>query len=99
MEIQHILDLDKVIEIRQKAIQNFSEYNVPKGTPNSVLEDVFVPLYFFHRYQTEATAKIIGGMDYNYSLVGDNQNEFHYLDKDTQLEALNSLVKTLSPIF
>jgi hypothetical protein len=91
--------LDKVIEIRQKAIQNFSEYNVPKGTPNSVLEDVFVPLYFFHRYQTEATAKIIGGMDYNYSLVGDNQNEFHYLDKDTQLEALNSLVKTLSPIF
>ena len=91
--------LDKVIEIRQKAIQNFSEYNVPKGTPNSVLEDVFVPLYFFHRYQTEATAKIIGGMDYNYSLVGDNQNEFHYLDKDTQLEALNSLVKTLSPNF
>ena len=91
--------LDKVIDIRKKAIQNYSEYNVPKGTPNSVLEDVFVPLYFFHRYQTEATAKIIGGMDYNYSLVGDNQNEFHYLDKDTQLEALNSLVKTLSPSF
>ena len=91
--------LDKVIDIRKKAIQNFSEYNVPIGTPNSVLEDVFVPLYFFHRYQTEATAKIIGGMDYNYSLVGDNQNEFHYLDKDTQLEALNSIVKTLSPSF
>ena len=64
-----------------------------------MLEDIFVPLYFFHRYQTEATAKIIGGMDYNYSLVGDNQNEFHYLDKDTQLEALNSLIKTLSPSF
>ena len=91
--------LDKVIEIREKAIQNFSENNAKKGTPNSVLEDIFVPLYFFHRYQTEATAKIIGGMDYNYSLVGDNQNEFHYLDKDTQLEALNSLIKTLSPSF
>ena len=91
--------LDKVIDIREKAIQNFSEYNVPAGTPNSVLEDIFVPLYFFHRYQTEATAKIIGGMDYNYSLVGDNQNEFHYLDKDTQLEALNSLLKTISPKF
>ena len=91
--------LDKVIDIREKAIQNFSEYNVPAGTPNSVLEDIFVPLYFFHRYQTEATAKIIGGMDYNYSLVGDNQNEFYYLDKDTQLEALNSLLKTISPKF
>ena len=39
--------LDKVIDIRKKAIENFSEYNVPEGTPNSVLEDVFVPLYFF----------------------------------------------------
>ena len=38
-------------------------------------------------------------MDYNYSLVGDNQNEFNYLDKDTQLEALNSLLKTISPKF
>ena len=91
--------LDKVIEIREKAIQNFSQYNVPRGTPNSVLEDVFVPLYFFHRYQTEATAKIIGGMDYNYSLVGDNQKQFHYLDKDNQINALNSLLRTLSPSF
>ena len=56
--------LDKVIIIRKRAIENFSEYNVPEGTPNSVLEDVFVPLYFFHRYQTEAAVKLIGGMDY-----------------------------------
>ena len=91
--------LDKVIDIRKKAIQNFSKYNVPKGTPNSVLEDVFVPLYFFHRYQTEATVKIIGGMDYNYSLVGDNQSQFYYLDKNTQIQALNSLMRTLSPDF
>jgi len=91
--------LEKVIHIREKAIQNFSKYNVPAGTPNSVLEDVFVPLYFFHRYQTEATAKIIGGMDYNYSLIGDNQTQFHFLDMDTQLAALNSLMKTISPNF
>ena len=91
--------LDEVINIRRKAIQNFSEFNVPKGTPNSVLEDVFVPLYFFHRYQTEATAKIIAGMDYNYSLTGDNQSEFSFLDKNTQLNALNSLMKTLEADF
>ncbi len=91
--------LDEVINIRRKAIQNFSEFNVPKGTPNSVLEDVFVPLYFFHRYQTEATAKIIAGMDYNYSLTGDNQSEFSFLDKKTQLNALSSLMKTLEADF
>ena len=91
--------LDHVIDIRELAIDNFSEKNVPVGTPNSVLEDVFVPLYFFHRYQTEATVKMIGGMDYNYSLVGDNQSQFYYLDKNTQIQALNSLMRTLSPNF
>ena len=91
--------LDKVIDIRKKAIENFSEYNVPEGTPNSVLEDVFVPLYFFHRYQTEAAVKLIGGMDYNYSLVGDNQQDHYYIKKVNQIQALNSLVKTLQPDF
>ena len=91
--------LDKVIEIRKKAIENFSEYNVPEGTPNSVLEDVFVPLYFFHRYQTEATVKLIGGMDYNYSLVGDNQQDFFYIERVNQIKALNSLLKTLESDF
>ena len=91
--------LDDVINIRRKAIQNFSEFNVPKGSPNSLLEDVFVPLYFFHRYQTEAAAKIIAGMDYNYSLTGSNQSQFSYLDKRTQLDALSSLMKTLEADF
>ena len=91
--------LDKVIDIRKKAIENFSEYNVPEGTPNSVLEDVFVPLYFFHRYQTEAAVKLIGGMDYNYSLVGDNQQDYYHIQKVNQIQALNSLMKTLHPDF
>ena len=91
--------LDDVINIRRRAIQNFSEFNVPKGSPNSVLEDVFVPLYFFHRYQTEAAAKIIAGMDYNYSLTGSNQSKFSYLNKNTQLNALSSLMKTIEADF
>ena len=91
--------LDDVINIRRIAIQNFSEFNVPKGSPNSVLEDVFVPLYFFHRYQTEAASKIIAGMDYNYSLTGSNQGQFSYLDKSTQLNALSSVMKTLEADF
>ena len=91
--------LDDVINIRRKAIQNFSEFNVPKGSPSSVLEDVFVPLYFFHRYQTEAASKIIAGMDYNYSLTGSNQSQFSYLDKSTQLNALSSVMKTLEADF
>ena len=63
-------NLNEIFKIREKAISNFSEYNIKKGEPFSKLEDLFVPLYFMHRYQTEAVIKLIGGMDYNYSTRG-----------------------------
>ena len=66
-------NLNDIFKIREKAISNFSEYNIKKGEPFSKLEDLFVPLYFMHRYQTEAVVKLIGGMDYNYSTRGDGQ--------------------------
>jgi hypothetical protein len=39
----------------------------------SQLADTLVPLYLFHRYQTEAAIKVIGGLDYRYNLRGDGQ--------------------------
>ena len=63
--------------------------------PHSVLEDVFVPLYFFHRYQTEAAVKAIGGLEYNYAVKGDNQEVLQTTPKDTQTEALKSILKTV----
>ena len=41
--------------------------------PLAQLEDTLVPLYLFHRYQTEAATKEIGGLDYRYNLRGDGQ--------------------------
>ena len=54
-------------------------------------------LYFLHRYQTEATVKLIGGMDYNYAVKGDGQLITRVIDKKLQEEALKSVLKTLSP--
>jgi hypothetical protein len=59
------------------------------------LEDVFVPLYFLHRYQTEAATKVIGGLDYNYKTKGDNQFSVLPVDGDIQLQTLESVIKTL----
>ncbi len=58
-------ELDAMLKIRDLAISNFSIDNIPTNQPNSVLEDVFAPLYFFHRYQTEAVANglMFYGMD------------------------------------
>ncbi|MDX1315332.1 MAG: zinc-dependent metalloprotease, partial [Eudoraea sp.] len=88
-------ELDEVLQIRKIAISNFSAENIPSYQPYSVLEDVFVPLYFFHRYQTEATAKVIGGLDYNYAVRGDRQGIWKTADKELQESALESILKTL----
>ena len=54
-----ITGLDEIFKIRENAILNFSEFNIKKGQTFSTLEDVFVPLYFMHRYQTEAVSKSV----------------------------------------
>lgn len=89
-------ELERVLEIRKTAINNFSENNFSVGEPYSVLEDVFVPLYFFHRYQAEATVKMIGGLDYSYAVKGDGQTIVKPIDPNLEKEALQSLLKSMS---
>ncbi|WP_299682757.1 zinc-dependent metalloprotease [uncultured Dokdonia sp.] len=89
-------ELENVLELRKHAIANFSVDNIRTNEPYSVLEDVFVPLYFYHRYQTEAAVKMIGGLDYNYAIKGDTQIKVtEVLDAKAQKQALESVLKTL----
>ncbi|MGB5700620.1 zinc-dependent metalloprotease [Muriicola sp.] len=88
-------ELDRMLGLRAKAIDNFGMDNIRKGEANSELEDVFVPLYFFHRYQTEAVAKSIGGLNYNYAVKGDGQLVVAPLEAKEQKKSLKSLFKTL----
>jgi hypothetical protein len=90
-------ELNDVLEVRDHAITNFSKDNIRSNEPYSVLEDVFVPLYFFHRYQTEAAAKVVGGLNYNYAVKGDNQFTTRYISPKEQKEALKALLNTLKP--
>lgn len=89
-------ELENVMKVRKKAISNFSKDNIRNNEPYSVLEDVFVPLYFFHRYQTEATSKVVGGLDYNYAVKNDGQLITKVVDVNMQNAALVSLLKTIS---
>ena len=93
------IGLEDIIKARNKAITNFSEYNIQKNQPFSVLEDVFVPLYFLHRYQTEAAVKLIGGLEYNYATRGDNQTTVKEIKYLQQKNALNSVLKTVNATF
>lgn len=89
-------ELERVLKIRANAIRNFSVDNIKLNEPYSVLEDVFALLYFFHRYQVEATAKMIGGMEYSYAVKGDGQVISNPVNPATEREALHSLLKSIS---
>ncbi len=88
-------ELKDMLQLRKVAISNFSMDNIRKYEPNSVLEDVFVPLFFFHRYQTEAVSKVIGGLDYNYTVKGDGQLTVKTIEKEVQEKALKTILNTL----
>ncbi|MEB3348006.1 zinc-dependent metalloprotease [Aquimarina gracilis] len=90
-------ELKNVLSVREFAIRNFSEGNIRSNEPYSVLEDVFVPLYFFHRYQTEATVKLIGGLNYNYAVKGGKQTIVDVTDSKKQRQALQQVLNTLTP--
>ena len=89
-------ELERILKVRATAISNFSEKNIGKNEPYTVLEDVFVPLYFFHRYQVEATSKMIGGLDYSYAVKGDNQIIVQEIDATIEKAALQSLLNSIS---
>ncbi|MEZ4840057.1 MAG: zinc-dependent metalloprotease [Flavobacteriaceae bacterium] len=88
-------ELKNVLNIRKTAIENFSTDNIKSYEPYSVLEDVFVPLYFFHRYQTEAVVKVIGGLNYTYAVKGGGQTIVARVDGKTEKEALHTLLQTI----
>lgn len=88
-------ELNRILELRQSAISNFSLDNIQTGNAYSVLENVFVPLYFFHRYQTEAAVKLIGGLDYNYATKGSSLTPVEVLSTSDQKKALEATLKTL----
>ncbi len=90
-------ELNRVLEVRAAALARFGEDAIRPGTDLAQLEDTLVPLYLFHRYQTEAASKEIGGLDYRYNVRGDGQMLPKIVDPADQKEALDAVLKTLSP--
>ncbi len=90
-------ELDRMMQVRKIALNNFGEQNIKTGMPYASLEEVLVPVYFFHRYQIEATSKMLGGLDYRYALRGDGQFITKEVPGEEQLKALDVLIKTIQP--
>lgn len=90
-------ELERVLTVRAAALKNFGENAIKPGTPMAELEKTLVPLYLYHRYQTEAAIKEIGGLDYRYNERGDGLPDPAVVDAAQQKKALNAVLKTLAP--
>ena len=91
------VELDRVLAVRAAALAHFGANAVRPGTPMAQLEETLVPLFLFHRYQTEAAIKEIGGLNYLYNERGDGLPNPTILDPAVQKRALETVLKTLSP--
>ena len=92
-----VTSLKNTMKVRAKALSQFGENNIRKGEPMAMLEDALVPIYLFHRYQTEAVTKVVGGQYYSYALRGDGQLITKAVSKEEQLKALNALTDCMDP--
>ncbi len=90
-------ELRGLMRIRERALSRFSERNIPIGRPMNTLEESLVTVYLLHRYQTEAAAKVLGGLSYTYSLRGDAQLVTRIVPAAEQRMALNALLATIQP--
>jgi len=90
-------ELDRVLTVRDAALKNFGENAIKLGTPMAELEKTLVPLYLYHRYQTEAAMKEIAGLDYRYNQRGDGLPNPTVVDPKEQKKALQAVLKTLAP--
>jgi hypothetical protein len=90
-------ELERILKVRRRALERFSEKNIRMGAPLSTLEEELVLIYLLHRYQVEATAKLVGGLDYTYAHRGDGQKIVEPISPDEQMHALEVLLRTLQP--
>lgn len=92
-----VAELRHVMRVRAIGLQRFSEKNVLPGTPLAQLREVFAPLYLHHRYQLEATVKLIGGLEHHYAQRGDGLFATRLVDGERQRKALAAVLELLDP--
>jgi hypothetical protein len=90
-------ELGNVMKVRAAALRRFGENNIREGAPMATIEEVLVPIYMYHRYQVEATAKAIGGQDYTFSVKGKGDRNPQIVSPEQQRRALAAVLETMKP--
>ncbi|WP_249138071.1 zinc-dependent metalloprotease [Phenylobacterium montanum] len=92
-----VAELSHVLAVRRIALDRFGLKNLPAGQPVADLKRIIVPIYLFHRYQVDAVAKKVGGVDFNYPVQGDTGPVSTVVPGSEQRRALAALLATVDP--
>lgn len=90
-------ELVKLMSVRRKVLDGFSEKAIPAGQPMATIGEVLVPIYLLHRYQIEAVAKSVGGLYFTHAVKNDGQVPTKMVDPARQWKAFDALMATISP--
>lgn len=92
-----VQELRHLLQVRELALRRFDDGDILPGQPLAELSVAFVPVYLMHRYQVEATAKAIGGFDYEYAVAGEPAPPLRAFSVAVQRRALDALLETVQP--
>jgi hypothetical protein len=82
--------------VRRAAIERFGAAALPAGESLADLRRAFVPIWLLDRYQIEAAAKSVGGVNFPYAVNGETAVA-QVAPGPAQWAALYALLDTLSP--
>lgn len=92
-----VAELDRMMAVRKVALDQFGERALRPGEALQALKRKFVPIYLLHRYQVEAAAKAVGGVDFGYGVKGDANAAAKLVPAERQRAALTSLLAAMTP--
>ncbi|MEM9599553.1 MAG: zinc-dependent metalloprotease [Pseudomonadota bacterium] len=91
-----VATLNEVMAVRRIALARFGPDSLPDGWNQSDLNAALVPIYLYHRYQTAAAAKSIGGMRFDYGPNGAAMAA-DIVEPGIQRAAIRAVLTTLEP--
>ncbi len=87
----------KSLAVRRWALDRFDATRLADGRPLAELEELLATVYFHHRFQVDAAAKSVGGIEYTHAL---NDGELHAVKSvagEQQRAAVAALLSALRP--
>lgn len=91
-----VAGLRHMLAVRQVALANFGAGALRKDEPLADLRRKFAPIWLLHRYTVDAVGKLVGGIDSDYAVAGDNHPAPRPVPAATQRAAIDALLETLA---